>query len=1126
MLVRRQWRERSTVSFNLFYGNDAEALLERLVERLCVPSAQANLLVPEVVLVPQFGLRRWLEIRLAERCGILANVDFFAPAEYAWKLLRAENPQLREDSLFERKLLRWRIFAELGDLSFDPRFPALRRALADGQQSSRLHLADEVAQVFERYLAYRSDLLARWEKREARDDWQAELWRRLTGPEIESHRATLLGDYIGKHDAKPTKPGGVPVRLFAFACTNVSPDLLRFYDVVAQHCEFDFFLPNPCREYWGDVRAEKERLRERNALPDDHDENPLLAGYGRAGRDFVNQLFSYDQVRPTQEDDLSIERGRGNLLRCVQTDILERSAPTRIGAVPEKDTSIQFHICHSRLREVQVLHDQLLDLFQKDPTLTPRDVAIMAPDVATYAPYIHAVFGAIPRDSTRHLPYTLSDCSARDAHPLIAFALKLAALPTSRFGLNEFVELFSEAAVLRKLDLDAGELDQLASWLREAGVRWGIDEAQHAAFGAGDYREFSWDFGLDRLLLGYASGAADELIDGISPLPAIEGSSAQMLGALLRGWEALKQLLREQRSTHTPAQWQQIYNAALDLLLAIDHDDRVETQALESIRSALAALAEDAAAAGVDEPLDWQSVRDFLNERLGEPERSYRFFAGGISVCGMLPLRVVPFRVICLIGMNDEVFPRRDRASALTRAHSATAADGARVDRSNRDDDRYLFLQLLTSVRDVFYLSWIGEEQRDGMAREPSAVIAELLDVLCKSYLPDAKQAYQQLVVKHPLQPFSPRHFDGLDRRVFTYRRQWRNAAAGASGAQALEAFVDAVLDAKDANGLDDAAIELDELQQFWRNPARAFFSDRLNLRLPRQEDDGEDADPLELDGLLRHRLVDALIQTNLSTPAPERDDARILRAQALLPVGFGGAATLAAARLPAREIARALRAGFDEMSAAATQPFSLGLPSGACLVGTLPQHRDGLICRYSTGAIRGSRLLAAWLDLLVLTTQREGASLLMLGWEKGALQEIRLHGIERKLATAQLDRLLRWHAAGQRRPLLFFPKAAQTYALRWRKSLAANSTSADVANNLDGDLSPPIDAAALDFARKTFAGTAFGASGGVESADAAYALATRGLDPFDPETSAAEDFAHCAIDVYAALLAALDESA
>ena len=1097
------------MGFRLIYGNDAEKLLDRLAERLRAPVAAASLLEPEIVLVPQFGLRRWLEIRLAEKLGIVANVDFYAPAEYAWELLRAAHPELSETSRFDRRLLRWRIFAELALLAGDPRFASLHALLGDGEPSARLHLATELAQLFERYLAYHGDLLARWQRGADAQDWQAQLWRRLIAAIDETHRADLLDGYVRRFAASHTPPPGLPQRLAAFACTNISPDLLRFYGFVARHCELDFLMPNPCRAYWGDVKSERARLREFGAAAFAAEENPLLAGYGYAGQQFVAQLFSYEDVQPleSEDDELWNAHPGDTLLRRVQRDILDRAPP--MACITKNDTSIQFHVCASRLREVQVLHDQLVALFQDDDKLDPRDVAIMAPNIGAYAPYIEAVFGGIARGDPRYLPYTLSDCSAREAHALTTFALKLAALPLSRFGINEVIDLLGEPALARKLDLGTEDIDLLANWLRDAGVRWGLDETQHEDAGAGRYREFSWAFGLDRLLLGYASGSDDD-IAGIAPLPAVEGSNAALLGAVLRVLEVLRDWLTFQRGTHTPAQWQARFNAVLDALLAIDYEQAEETRALASIRAALAALAEENAAAGVETLLDWQCVRDFLSENLSQPERSYRFFAGGISVTSMLPLRVVPFRVICLIGMNDEAFPRRDRRSALDRSDRSKRHG----QRSDRDDDRYLFLQLLSSAGDVLYLSWIGEDQRDGSEREPSAVVAELLEVLRCSYFADDPQARARLVVKHPLQPFSPRLFANDDARVFTYREAWRDAARRARETRPLPPFVDTAL--PDANIAQPAqsALHLQQLHWFWRNPARAFFSERLGVQLPRSEDAGEDADPLELGGLGRYLLVDGLMQKQ-NAPESVAVDIAHWRARALLPVGESGAEAYADTLASAAELARVARAYAGDTQLERVEEFTLTLASGRTLTGSLPEHRGGLICRASAGALHGKRVLDAWIDLLVLAATTGSARLVLLGLEKDVVQTLRTDRIDSISAHLELERLLDGYALGQRQPLLFFPKTSYVYAERWRKNSPERG----------GALAAAIDADAFKAARGAYY-PGKDDQGGTDSTDAAFALAARGLDPFAPDAVEAEDFATWALEVFKPLIAARAEGA
>ena len=1068
------------MGFRLVYGNDADKLLDRLAQRLRMPHPAAPALAPEIVLVPQFGLRRWLEIRLAEKLGIVANVDFAAPSEYAWRLLRAANPGLAGKSGYEREVLRWRIFSRLEALAREAAFAELTAALGDGDASRRLQFADALAHAFERDIAYRSDRLARWERGADRADWRAELWRRLVEASAQPHRAQLIENWLHRYAAAP--PPGLAPRLSAFACANISPDLLRFYGAVARHAEVDFYLPNPCREYWGDVRSAREQLRDGAAFDSDAfaaDENPALAAWGRAGRDLIERLFSYDLVQPNEEDDCSREPESGSLLARIQRDVLDRRPPS-----PDRiayDGSIRFHRCHSRLREVQALHDRLLDLFARDDSLTPRDVVVMSPEIGTYAPHIESVFGGIARDDVRYLPYALSDCPVRETHPLVGVALRLTALPASRLELAEVCEWLTLPALQRRFGLDASAVAHLAGWLREAGVRWGLDAAQHAAVGAGNYAEFSWRFGLERLLLGYASGDLDaELVAGIAPDAAVEGTNAAVLGAMLRIVDVLAGLLHAQRREHTPLQWQKVYNDAFAGLFDTS-GDRIEAQAMERVRTALADLVEETEQAGASDALDWRCVRDELAARLGEPERAFRFFGGGITVCGMVPLRAVPFRVICLIGMNKGAFPRRDRASAFDRDEDRGKEP------STRDEDRYLFLQQLMAARENFQLSWVGEDARDGSTQEPSAVVAELIAILGRYGVEE-----NVCVVDHPLQPFSPRLFDGANPALFTYDKAW--LGSGEASAR-VPRFVE-------GDGFAAAAapmrVDLREWKRYWRNPAAACFARSLGVELTAPPEVNDDADDLVLSGRGRYTVFNTLLDMHGRADAAAQR--RWLRAYGALPAGSAGERAFAELQAPLGALAAARDALAGAVEPAAGAAFELEF-GALVLSGTLPAHRSGVLVHALLRPAEGNRLLQAWLDHLLLATQHDGARSILLEWDEKKSKVMRRDagGIAPEQARLWLADLANLYAEGLKTPLWFFPKSSNAYARYWLTSRSA------------GD-----HESALNAARGSFFSGRFQRG---DDLDPAFALAARGVDLFNPAAPESRAFGDCALRVFAPLL-------
>lgn len=1085
--------------FHLHYGNDLRGLARILGERIAVADAD-TLLTPEIVLIPHPGMRRWLEIELAESRGIVANVDFLLPGEFVWQLLRANRPELQRQSGFDRDVLRWRLFPLLAELARAPLGAPLAYYLrGEAGELKRLQLAREFAAALERYQAYRRDLLAEWERGAEPEDWQAEAWRRLVRTSDEPHRAGLIGEFLARHAGGVEAPRGLPQRLAVFGCLNIAPDTLRVLGTVAEYGEVDFLLPSPCAEYWGHLRSLRERLRA-GASPLEAPEQPLLASWGRVGREFFEQVFSYDEVQPADEQAVLREPARTHLLGRIQADILALRTPDadeRARTPDADDVSLRVHVCHSPLREVQVLHDRLLALFKRDPSLKPRDIAVMLPDVAAYAPVIEAVFGALADGDPRRIPYTIADRRAEDEHPIVELFLRLLGLPASRWSVVEFLDLVAVPAVQRRLGLDAEALADLRHWLDRAGVRWGLDESTRAAFGAGRYRAFSWVEGIERLLLGLASGDEQGVV-GIAPLPALEGNAAATLGQALVLLRALEDLAQAQRRAHPPAEWQTIYQRLLAALFPAAGGDRDERRALSAIHTSLAALAEHAATAGCDEALGWTSVRDCLSEQLAAADPQQRFLTGGVSFCGMVPLRAIPFRVIAVLGLDDEAFPRREPALGVSRLEKELRVARRLGDRSVRDDDRYLFLQILTSADDVLHLSHVGRDARSGKPREPSALVSELLEVVTRDYHVDAEAARRALVVEHPLQPFARRVFDRSEAEVFSYRDEWR-AAAAAGRAGVAQPFAPRALDVEAAP---IERLSLDRLIDFWRDPQRAFLRDVLQLDLYERDDPARGDDPLALDALEQSILRRALVADALAGQAPARAFDADTQVRRQLPVGAAGAVAYHDEARSAAQIVAAVERWRCDKTMLPPLVFELALDDGCVLECSLrAAYREGLL-HWTPGPLHGRHWLRPWIETLALAAWAEREQLgfradahgTQIALGKRGIETIALRDLDVAAARTELAGLIDGWREGRRAPLAFFPKAAWNYVEKLAGARAATAEDA------------------LAAARKAF-------DGGFERADPWIALAFRERDPF-AEPALVEAFERNALRAFGTLAA------
>ncbi len=1019
----------ATPDFRLYHSNSLEVLAGLLANELRTPAPGQALLAPDIVLIPQVAMRRWLQATLAAEHGIAANLEFLTPGEFVARALDANVDGSGDD--LDAATLQWRLYAALNDPALLVR-PALAQIAAylSGSASrppdplKPWSLAGELAGVFEKYQAWRRDWLLRWEDGADADDPQAILWRRVAGGR--GYRARRIQHYLDRFEgADKPLPRGLPPRLFAFATLNVSPDVLRVIATQARVGTLHFHVPSPVKDYWGDL----QRLRA--GQPAD-DENRLLQAWGAAGRDFMAVIGDYELVHPGFELHGDADPGEGggalhgSLLRRLQSDLFHRRAQPageRLKDVRKDDPSLQVHACHTRLRELQVLHDQLRALLEDprfDPPLQPREIAVLAPDIDPYSPYLEAVFGVV--GGSDRLPYAVADTSPLANEPLADVFLRLLDLPVSRFGLHEILDLLASPPIAEGAGLAPADFERLRDWLQGAGARWGLDAAHRAAHGAPRDDASTWQFALDRLLLGHAIGDDTLLdVDGqrIAPWPGLEGSALDALDTLLR---LLRVLARQQSALSeslTPREWRERLLHLLEALFPREPAQPASQRALDRLRKLIDDFATRADAASFDGAVPADVVRAHFSAQLAEADTRAPLLTGGISFGRMVPMRLLPFRVICVLGMNDGDYPRRDAAAGLNRLTAELGTDKRRNgDRSTREDDRFLFLQLFAAAQDVFYLSYLGADPRDGSVREPSVLVSELIDAAAQ-YHADADAAQRDLVVRHSLQPFSSAAFGGEDPRRFSYRAQWHPAAGWATARRTpLPPWFAG--DAMPVMEESEASLSIDAVRRVLVAPAEQFLRQRLGLRLDGIEDAGEDVEPLLMPerGRARSEVQAAVFEAVLRGD----DDATVharLRAQGLLPSGPLGQHMLATLRQEVTPYAQAFAAWRgDEVPARHRVEVDLG---EIVLHGTLGDAYPHGLARLRIGMPNGPSAIRDGLHWLLASAVGIGLPLVQFHEEgKGGFGPHVRDALEPEHARAVLRHLLALRDTALREPLPF----------------------------------------------------------------------------------------------------------
>jgi exodeoxyribonuclease V gamma subunit len=987
----------------ILHGNQMEQLRAAVFGWL-----RANPLGPleqETILVQSNGVAEWLKIALADELGVYAATRVALPARFLWEAYRGMlgRERVPSRSPYDKGPLTWRLMRLLPTLLADPVFQPLRHFLGDGDPERRLQLAERLADLFDQYQVYRADWLEDWSAgrnalRGARGEalplpldqhWQAQLWRAvndsLPPAERDSGRATIHQQFV-QASAEGGPVGRLPRRVVLFGMSTLPYQTLQAVAALARHTQVLLAVPNPCQFYWGDIiegrellRAAHKRQRQRGgvdlgAIPLEAlhaHSHPLLASWGRQGRDFIRLLDEFDSDAGDADGRLRIDlfsEGEGaTLLAQVQAavrDLLPLREHAR-HAVAAHDRSIEFCIAHSVQREVEVLHDQLLSWFAADSSLRPREVVVMVPDIDTFSAAIHAVFDQHKRSDPRFIPFEIGDVKDRSVNPLLVALEWLLRLPQQRCRQSEVRDLLDVPAVAARFGLQEGDLATLGHWIDGASVRWGLDQDHRDGLGLGPAGEQNaWIFGVRRMLLGYASGAGASY-GKIEPYAEVGGLDAALAGSLAQLIESLlawRALLAAQR---TPADWG--VQARALLAAFFDTGDEADRLTMGQLNDALQGWLETCEQARFEEAVPLAVLREAWLGALDEPTLNHQFVSGGVTFCTLMPMRAVPFKVVCLLGMNDGDFPRRaPQADFDLLALPGMARPG---DRSRRDDDRYLMLEALLAARDKLYVSWVGRNVRDNTEQPASVLVSQLRDYLAAGWEVDL----HALTTEHALQPFSRRYFE--QGGLLTYAREWRAAHAGAAAAAEASALPPYELDP-------DYRLKLGELAAFLRQPARQFFRRRLGVVFNDQDLVGDDDEPFSFDGLERYQLETRLLGDEDEQEALEDVRATLMRrAQALaregvLPIGLVGELwqrQLVEPLVPVRSAWLALCARLDRPAPKLAVSLDCGvvrledwidrLRTGGSDTASLEQVTSKVLG--PKDALRGDKLLVPWLRQL-----------------------------------------------------------------------------------------------------------------------------------------------------------------
>lgn len=1036
------------------YHSNRLDVLEEIMEFIVERQPLANPFEPEMVLVQSVGMSQWLQMTLAQRFSIAANVEFPLPSSFIWEMFVRVLPGIPKESAFSKSSMTWKLMGLLPVCLEKPEFETLRLYLAEDSDDRKLfQLASRVADLFDQYLVYRPQWLLSWEAGEEVaglsdvQHWQATLWRELNAltdrlGQPRWHRANLYSRFIHALETAETCPPGLPSRIFICGISALPPVYLHALQALGRHIDVHLLFTNPCRYYWGDIkdsaflaRLMSKQRRKHNAphslalfkenadvsrlFSDDGVQdvgNPLLASWGKLGRDYSFLLSELERV---EEVDVFVDVPADNLLHRLQGDLLElqdsevaglteaefeRSDNKRLLATD--DRSVTVHVCHSPQREVEVLHDRLLAMLDEDPTLTPRDIIVMVADIDSYSPFIQAVFGSV--NDERRLPFAISDRRARQAHPAIQAFISLLGLPDSRFISEDVLALLEVPALAARFDIDEEGLRYLRQWVSESGVRWGLDDSNVRDMDLPVTGQHTWRFGLMRMLLGYAMQSEAGEWQAVLPYDESSGLIAALVGHLADLLAELNRWRTELAQPRALDEWLAVCRQMLDAFFLPDADTEA---ALALVEQQWQTVISQGLEADYRTTVPLRLLRDELASRLDQERISQRFLAGPINFCTLMPMRSIPFRVVCLLGMNDGVYPR----VLPPLGFDLMSEKPVRGDRSRRDDDRYLFLEALISAQQCLWISYIGRSVQDNSEKFPSVLVEELVNYIAHSHYlagdeacnsdESARRVLRHIICEHPRTPFDAARF--TPRAEFqSYAREWLPAAS-----EQGEAHPDFI---QPLSELPVEEVSFEQLQRFWRHPVRAFFQMRLRVNFTQEDTELPDAEPFTLDSLNRFRMNQQLLNTLVREQDPQTLYRRY-RAAGELPYGAFGDIWWDAQRDEMQELAHKVLAARQPGE---NREINL-LLDGVRLTGWLNDVQPDGLLRWRPSLLRVPHGLQLWLEHLVYCASGGSGDSRLFGRRDGVWH---FPALERDEAQALLSEMIKGYRQGLSEPLILLP--------------------------------------------------------------------------------------------------------
>ncbi|CRK85947.1 RecBCD enzyme subunit RecC [Candidatus Providencia siddallii] len=887
--------------FKIYHSNQLASLKEIIIY-LIKKEPLSFLFEKEIILIQNFGFSQWLQIELAKQLGVVLNIDYQLPSMFIWNMFHNVLLNIPKKNYYTKQNIKWTLLSLLPKIINQNEFKLIKYYIQENNNNTKIYqISNKLANLFEKYLIFRPELIKHWENDKlihglGNDQlWTKKLWQKIIfcinkSTKKPQHIANLYKIFIDSISKSQTLNKFLPKRIFIFGISSLPPIYIQILNSISKHTNIYLMFVNPCRYYLNylneislinrlnqqknfNSKFNKNSCESFNYKKNINTNNNLLNSCSKIGYEYLYLIFKIKNLIDVSN---FIDTNKLTLLENLKQDILDSKNNIEFKTtiynhknnknkrfINSLDKTITFHSCHSIQREIEILHDNLLSIFEENKSISPKDVLIMTPNIENYVPYINAIFNNIKH--SKYIPFSISDRKILQTNPILKTFLMLLNLPESRFSKNQVFLLLEDASISAKFNFNENDLNLLYSIVEKYGIRWGLDNDNFYELKLPNIKQNSWKSGLKRMLSDYNLNGRDKFLKNILPNEKHNETIHKLIYKLtvfidtLRKW---KKILNEE---HIITEWKNICQKLInDFFLINITNENIIIFLIKQLHK----ITNTAIYFGYKTPIKIHIIHDELLTYFNKKKIYQDFLTGGVNFCTFTSTRSIPFKVIGMLGMNDTSFPRKENQINfdLTRKNIVIG------DIISQNKDRYFFLETLISTKNILYISYIGRSIYDNKQNNPSILIEELLDYICHNFclIVDKKLNIdinsnllrEHLIIQHSRTPFDKKNFIPQT-RYQSYADEWLLAAKTTKFKNKSSTFL-----VKKQKTIKEITIE--QLLRFYRHPIKFFFQQRLNVNFFIEENKFSENEPFIINNLQTYKMNKKIIKSLIKNKNPE----------------------------------------------------------------------------------------------------------------------------------------------------------------------------------------------------------------------------------------------------------------